>query len=214
MPAVIVLALDTALAACSAAISRDGVTLASRSERIGRGHDRVLMPMLGAVLADAGLDYADLDGIAATVGPGAFTGIRIGLAAARGLVLALGRPGAGVTTLESLAARAGPGPLVATLDSGRGDFFAQAFDGDGATLHQPTLLDATAVGELAEHAGAKVIGAAVGETIEPPDPAVVARLGTRDLANGCPRPLLPLYLRAADITLPAGGLRPQPRPDG
>ena len=96
------LALDTATAACSVALWRDGAVLARRFEAMLRGQSEALMPMVGAVLAEAGCGFKDLDAIAVTVGPGAFTGLRIGLAAARGMALAAELPLIGVTTLEAV----------------------------------------------------------------------------------------------------------------
>src|SRR3954469_5612836 len=98
-----ILALDTAGAACSVAVLRGVVVAASRSEPMARGHSEALMPMIRAAMRDAALEFDALDLIAATVGPGAFTGIRIGLAAARGLALAAGKPAVGVTSFEAVA---------------------------------------------------------------------------------------------------------------
>ncbi|MCH7931874.1 MAG: tRNA (adenosine(37)-N6)-threonylcarbamoyltransferase complex dimerization subunit type 1 TsaB, partial [Proteobacteria bacterium] len=92
-----VLALDTATAACSVALWSDGTVLAQRFATMARGHAEALMPMVEAVMAEAGLAFADLDLVATTVGPGTFTGLRVGLAAARGLALAGGLPIVGVT---------------------------------------------------------------------------------------------------------------------
>ena len=100
----IVLAIDTACSACSAALARDGVVVAARSEAMARGHAEALMPMVQAVMAEARIAWADLELVAVTNGPGSFTGLRTGLAAARGIALAQGIPVAGVTTLEAVAA--------------------------------------------------------------------------------------------------------------
>jgi tRNA threonylcarbamoyladenosine biosynthesis protein TsaB len=129
-----VLALDTAMASCSVAVRR-GDRSVERAAVVERRHAEMLMPMLLATLADAGVGFADLDLLAATVGPGAFTSLRVGLAAARGLTLATGLPCLGVTSLEALAAQAATasaatpegGPLLAVIDSRRGDVFAQVF---------------------------------------------------------------------------------------
>ncbi|MFO1145233.1 MAG: tRNA (adenosine(37)-N6)-threonylcarbamoyltransferase complex dimerization subunit type 1 TsaB [Rhodospirillales bacterium] len=106
---------------------------------MSRGHAEALLPLLLATLADAGRGFSDLDLLAVTVGPGAFTGLRIGLAAARGLALATGLPCLGVTTLEAVAAavpasEAGGRPLLVALDSKRGDVYAQVFiEGEAAS---------------------------------------------------------------------------------
>ncbi|MDX1711849.1 MAG: tRNA (adenosine(37)-N6)-threonylcarbamoyltransferase complex dimerization subunit type 1 TsaB, partial [Rhodovibrionaceae bacterium] len=86
------LALDAAGTACSAAIVVDGRLVAARFESMRRGHSERLVPMIGEVMAEAGLAYADLDAVGVTRGPGAFTGVRIGLATARAIGLAAGKP--------------------------------------------------------------------------------------------------------------------------
>ena len=138
-----ILALDTSSAACSAAVSVDGVIAGHRFEVKGRGHAERLMPMVAEAMAAAEMKFTALDLLATTIGPGTFTGLRVGLAAARGLALAGGLPLAGVTTFEAVAhqaaAIAGGGaavpdvpssdlPLVVALDARRGKIYAQAFD--------------------------------------------------------------------------------------
>jgi tRNA threonylcarbamoyladenosine biosynthesis protein TsaB len=113
-----ILAIDTALAACSVAVWQDGHTLATESRPMQRGQAEAVIPMVEAAMRAAGLAYADLDRIAVTVGPGSFTGIRVGLAAARGLGLAAGKPVIGVTTLETLAFVAAPPTLTLPLKGG------------------------------------------------------------------------------------------------
>src|SRR5258708_11215382 len=104
-----VLAIETALEACSAAVRdverEDGVT--SGSLPMVRGHAEALVPLIAAVMSEANVGFAELDRIAVTVGPGSFTGLRVGVAAARGIALATGKPAVGVTTLAALA-----GPLL------------------------------------------------------------------------------------------------------
>ena len=136
-----VLALDTCLNACQAAVIRDGAPLAVLSETMSRGHQERLAPMVRDVMAQAGLGFGDLDLIAVTVGPGSFTGLRVGLAFAKGLALALGRPCVGVGTLEALAAGAAEKtPCVAVIDAGRGRVFIQTF-GPGPARGQPGVMD-------------------------------------------------------------------------
>ena len=127
-----ILALDTATSACSVALWCDGAVRARRFAPMERGQAEALVPMLGAVLADAGCAFAELDLLAVTVGPGTFTGLRIGLAAARGLALAAALPCLGVTTLEAVADGVGPeeragAALLVVLDAKRRDVYAQLF---------------------------------------------------------------------------------------
>ena len=101
------LALDTAADVCAVGIHRADRTLAARCEDMTHGHAESLAPMIADCLREAGMaGLADLQGIAVTRGPGTFTGLRIGLAAARGLGLATGLPVVGVTSFEAVAARA------------------------------------------------------------------------------------------------------------
>jgi tRNA threonylcarbamoyladenosine biosynthesis protein TsaB len=133
------LAIDASAGACSAAVCDGAVVLAADIQEVERGHARLLAPMIDRVMADAGLAFDQLDALAATDGPGSFTGIRIALATIRGIGLAAGLPVLTVDTLAALAAGASdPGPadrlLVAAMDSHRGDAFVQAFDARGAAL--------------------------------------------------------------------------------
>lgn len=129
-----VLAIDTAATACSvAAVGRLG-QCAHESIAMDRGHAEALVPLIERVMGGAGIGFADLDLIAVTVGPGAFTGLRVGLATARGLALATGLPCIGVSTTLALAAAcraAGPfadnALIVSVMDSKRGDVYAEAF---------------------------------------------------------------------------------------
>src|ERR1700744_2624959 len=102
----IVLGLDTCLNACSVAVLDGERVVASAREGMARGHQERLAPMARDVMAKAGIGFPALDRIAATVGPGSFTGLRVGVAFAKGLALALDRPTAGVGTLEALAQQA------------------------------------------------------------------------------------------------------------
>ncbi len=127
-----ILGFDSATSACSAALWQDGHITARRFETMAKGHSEHLMGMIGEVMKDAGADYPDLDLIAVTTGPGGFTGIRIGLAAARGLAFAADLPCLGVTTLDAIAhgveetEREGGAVLVA-IESKRADIYAQVF---------------------------------------------------------------------------------------
>ncbi|MCB1488191.1 MAG: tRNA (adenosine(37)-N6)-threonylcarbamoyltransferase complex dimerization subunit type 1 TsaB [Bauldia sp.] len=212
------LAIDTALEACSVAVARDGEPSVIASEMIGRGHAERLFAMIGAAMAEAGLAYSDLDRIAVTIGPGSFTGLRVGIAAARGLALVVGCPVVGIGTLAVLAAeargKAGPVPVLATLDARRGEVYAQLFDGDGAPLGEaeadaPAAIAARlasqfAPGALIAGSGAALVAAELGEGADSrivpvaatPDMASLVRLALEAPPPGAsPRPL---YVRAPD----------------
>ena len=125
----LVLALDTCLGACSVALVRGERTLAALSEPMTRGHQERLAPMVRELMTGAAAPFSALDRIGVTVGPGSFTGLRVGLAFAKGLGLALGRPVVGVGVLHALAQAAAPaGSCAAVIDAGRGRFYLQLFE--------------------------------------------------------------------------------------
>jgi tRNA threonylcarbamoyladenosine biosynthesis protein TsaB len=216
----IILAMDSSTSACSAAVIQGGAVRARRLAVMARGQSEALMPMLRDVMAEAGLDFAALDLLAVTVGPGAFTGIRIGLAAARGLALGLGLPLAGLSTLQAVAAgalaeRQDDETLVVAVDSRRHEAWVQAF---GADLEPLGDIAAMAPGQLAAHAAARgwgrllLAGDAATRLAEGPgmrlaqaagwpDAVQVARLAADHWAKGTALPPEPLYLRDADVTL-------------
>lgn len=149
----IVLALDTALNACSACVSDDGGVLASVSEPMARGHQERLAPMAAEAMATACVAFNALDRVGAVVGPGSFTGLRVGLAFAKGLSLALDIPCIGIGTLQALTV-AEPGFVAAVIAGKPGQAFVQAFL-DGAALTPPEGL---ALGEAAERMAAAADG--------------------------------------------------------
>lgn len=207
----IVLGLDTCLNACSVAVLDGERVLAWRSDVMARGHQERLAPMVQAVMADAGLAFDRLERIGATVGPGSFTGLRVGVAFAKGLASALSCPAIGIGTLEALAAGAS-GLVAAAIDARRDQLYLQIFE-DGAPLMAPDVLSlGTAAARLAElslgrpltliGSGAPLLAdAAPGAAILTPegcDARVVARLAAARQAT----PIRPLYLRAPDARLP------------
>lgn len=142
------LAIDTSGPFCSAAIfdSETKAIVLERSDEIGRGHAEHLMPMLGEMLGETGLGWTDFSAIACTNGPGSFTGLRVGLAAARGLALALGCPCHAVTVFEALAHHYRvDSSLAVLLDARREQVWMQLFDEDGEAKTQP---DAVALDDL------------------------------------------------------------------
>ena len=225
------LAIDTATRACSAAVWVDGQVAARRFEEMARGQSEALMPMVTEVMAEAGVAFDGLDLLAATVGPGAFTGLRIGLAAARGMALALSIPCIGVTTLEAVAegvpaAERDGRAVLAVLDAKRADVYAQLFSSDLRPLSEP---DAVMPEDLAQLVGAAavVVGDAAGIALEAltdggadvvsssapgiADAARVAGIAARRWAPGLVADVPePLYLRPPDVTISAnsGRLRP------
>ncbi len=212
----IVLGLDTANGACSAAVTRDRVTLATISEAMTRGHQERLAPLVQEVMQQAELAFSALDRIGTTVGPGSFTGLRVGLAFAKGLGLALGKPCIGVGSLEALAAsEPGPGLTVAAIDAKRGQVYLQVFDG-AASLMAPDSLSvevaAARIAELWRGGPVRLVGpgwpllADVATEIQviaraAPDPAAICALAAVKPSRALARPL---YLRAPDAKLPGG----------
>jgi tRNA threonylcarbamoyladenosine biosynthesis protein TsaB len=221
------LAFDCSGGACSAALLAGGRTVAQRSEPMAHGHGERLIPMLRAVMAEAGRDFAGLDAVAVTVGPGRFTGLRIGIAAARGLALATGKPALGVASFAAVAAQAqrdrpAATTLLAVIDSGRDEIFAQLFDPRGRPQGDPRIATPAALAAdlpagplLLAGDGAELVRRALADR---PDAAhrvtvssgpiraeIVAALGAAELATrGRDRrpPPRPIYLRAPDAKLP------------
>lgn len=164
----ILLALDTCLGACSAAILDREHMVASASEPMTRGHQERLAPIARDLMAGAGTAFARLDRIGVTIGPGSFTGLRVGLAFAKGLALALDRPCVGVGTLEALAASVeAPGRNVAAIDAGRGHVYLQIFEA-GHALTAPDVLPI-------EIAAARLIEFGEGLTLVGPNATALAR---------------------------------------
>jgi tRNA threonylcarbamoyladenosine biosynthesis protein TsaB len=220
-----ILAVDTALGACSVAVLSGERILSHRYEVMERGHAEALAPMVQRAMQDAGLSFGDLERLAVTTGPGTFTGQRVGLAFMRGLRLALKMPLIGVTTLETMARMAmeeTSAPLAAALhDAKRGEVYVGLY-ARGSTLLDPALLPLDSAVQnlrdaLSGRSGLLALagtaaratheqyftrdGAAVAISICAPDALWVARLGLEAVANTeAPRPL---YLRPPDARLPA-----------
>lgn len=231
-----ILAFDTAAGACSAALWNGTAVAARRFQAMQRGHAEALLPMIDAVLAESGVRYNELGAVAVTVGPGSFTGMRVGLAAARGISLARGLPLVGVTTLEAVAfamTQADDVPveaqLLAAIDTRRADVYVQLFDWNADPLTEPTarmpediaemltadtvLVGGDAAGRVLPALG-KVRGARLIAGAELPDASNVARLAARRIArDGVPEPSRrpgPYYIHAPQARVPDRGGRLRP----
>src|SRR5580658_6402061 len=141
----LILATDTALDACAACVLDTDAEqmIAQESLAMKRGHAEALMPLIARVIKASGIGFAALDRIAVTTGPGSFTGLRVGLSAARGIALAANRPVVGVTTLTAYAApvvgQNGEQPVIAAIDARHDQVYFQVVSGDGGSLIRPRV---------------------------------------------------------------------------
>ena len=219
-----VLAFDTCLGAVSAAVSRSGGSLLREAYELrAAGHAERLLPMVAEVMQAAGVAFAELDRIAVTLGPGGFTGVRVGIAAARGLALATGKPVVAATSLavmahraEELLAEAGEPPkarrLMVAVDARRGALYVQSFAAGAVGTTEAQLLAPEEAARSLGPEGAIVVGSgaaivaaaahALGVAVETRLPELQPR--ARNLAAMAARlppvsPVRPLYLRAPDV---------------
>ncbi len=208
--------------ACSAAALDNDQVLASRCELQVKGHAETVMDMVAEVLAEAGLAVADFDRLGVTIGPGTFTGQRVGLAAARAMVLGTSVCLIGITTLEAVAAAVEPphtdNVIVSVFDARRGEVYYQAFDSGMKALSDPAadrperavqsilalghkfVLVGTGCALVADQLSARGDVQLAGAAPQP-NAVQVARLAARAQA-GDSAPPSPLYLRAPDAKLP------------
>jgi tRNA threonylcarbamoyladenosine biosynthesis protein TsaB len=201
------LVIDTCLAACQVALFDGARMIFGLSEPMERGHQERLAPMAAEVMGEAKVSFPDLGKIAVTTGPGSFTGLRVGLAFAKGLRLATGSPLAGIGTLGALAASAGfEGLSAGAIDARRGMVYLQAFV-NGRALSEPEALPAAdAASRLAaiapglwRVAGPGAVLLAGTDNIEAVDLAAPALRALGGLAAAEPSANVePLYLRAPD----------------
>lgn len=203
MPPETVLAFDTSAAHCAAALLLSDGTCLIRDEEMAKGQAERLVPMLEELLAEAGLSWADLTAIGVGTGPGNFTGVRISVATARGLSLALGIPAIGVHVFDALAHGA-PQPLAVALDARRDEVYLQIRDG---TDNPPVLL--TADEARPRIGGLPVIGSAAPmlgaeQPLSPAMPLVKAIAWIARSRSATPHPPPhPFYLRGADAAPPS-----------
>lgn len=227
----ILLAIDCAANLCAACVydAAAGRELGRAVRDLGKGHAEHLMDVLAEALQRSGKAYADLGRITVAVGPGSFTGVRVGVSTARGLALALSIPAVGVTTLEAIAAEASAGAaladvnVLAAIDAGRDGIYVGVYDPFGAVRYPPAIMTLEAAAALASRDRLLLAGSAAARiaALMPGDQGdaaaggatadilTYARLGAaRAPDGGKPRPL---YLRAPDAK-PQLGFTLQRRP--
>jgi tRNA threonylcarbamoyl adenosine modification protein YeaZ len=225
---VLALTVDTATAAVTVGVvdirvetAASNPTVAVLAERVtvdSRRHGETLAPAVAEALAAAGAVPADLAAVIAGVGPGPFTGLRVGLVTAAALADALSIPSYAVCTLDGVAAAAGPGPLLVATDARRREVYWAAYDAAGQRVHGPDVIKPAAL-RSALDAGEVTAPRAVGSgaalyadqlglpAAEPLYPTVagLAALAARRVVDRAPsEPLTPLYLRRPDAVEPTG----------
>ncbi|MEV6634222.1 tRNA (adenosine(37)-N6)-threonylcarbamoyltransferase complex dimerization subunit type 1 TsaB [Actinoplanes sp. NPDC051470] len=210
-----VLALDTATPASTAAVAEvTGAGLHGLAERRTvdpRAHGELLAPQIHATLAEAGVRPGDLGAIVAGLGPGPFTGLRVGLATAASMGQALGIPTYGVCSLDGLGRAAGPGRVLVATDARRKEiYFATYLDGHRVTepaVAKPASFTGRADRAVGEGAVkySDIIGLPIDEhVLYPPGAALIALAADRVLGKAAGELLTPLYLRRPDAVEPAG----------
>jgi tRNA threonylcarbamoyladenosine biosynthesis protein TsaB len=227
---VIILAFDACFGGCSVAVSRDGVCLASDAVAPAPGKADLLVQLIASTLQQAQLTVSDIDRIAVTLGPGGFTGVRVGVAAARALALAAGTPVVATTSLHVMAAEASAivagqlagRALIVAVDAHRGELYVQSFDDQGAPVtathavavgdaawlpaDRPLLVVGSGAAFLVDAAQARGLDARVGLPTLLPSAQYLSQLATQ-LA---PMPVVsPLYLRPPDAKPSTGALPPR-----
>jgi tRNA threonylcarbamoyladenosine biosynthesis protein TsaB len=228
----LILAIDTALDACAAAVldTSAGGVIARESQAMKRGHAEALMPLIARVMKASGVAFAALDRVAATTGPGSFTGLRVGLSAARGIALAAGKPVVGVTTLTVFAApivsESSEHPVIAAIDARHDHVYFQVLGGDGSSLVKPKVAPIAEALDAARFGAPHLVGNAAKIMAErwpadapppfkidqqaAPDIAWVAWLGAA--VNPESSPARPYYLRAPDAKPAKSPLSDTPQP--
>jgi tRNA threonylcarbamoyladenosine biosynthesis protein TsaB len=214
----LILAIDTALDACAAAVLDTGTSrlIARESQPMKRGHAEALMPLIARVMKEAGLPFAALDRVAVTAGPGSFTGLRVGLSAARGFALATGKAVVGLTTLSAYAAtvvsESGEHPVITAIDARHDHVYFQAVNGDGSGLITPQVAPIAEVLAAWRFGPPRLVGNAAQILADrwpadAPPPVKVDAQGAPDIAwvawlgaavNPNAAPARPFYLRAPD----------------
>jgi tRNA threonylcarbamoyladenosine biosynthesis protein TsaB len=219
------LAIDTAAGPCAACVFdvASGEVAGREVRDIGKGHAEHLMDVIDTAMRRAGTGFAGLGAVAVSVGPGSFTGVRVGVSAARGFAMALKVPAIGVTTLEAIAAEArasfGPRHVLGALDAGRGEIHAALYDGSGTLCYGPAVVTIEEALSLAEACAAVVAGSAVPilagarPGLEVGPAGATADIGTYAMIaaakGGSSERPRPVYLREADARPQAGFVLPR-----
>jgi len=198
-----ILAFDTSVAHCAAALLSNDEILAERCEDMAKGQAERLFPLLNDLLADCDTDWRDLTAIAVGIGPGNFTGIRISVSAARGLALSLAVPAIGVSTFQALALDLAR-PVLASLDARRGQTYLQAIGLPGGTRtgvmtdEVPPQFHAVGLTCVGDNSAllARQTGGAVARPLWSL-PVAIARAAAARHGQPARRPA-PLYVRAPD----------------
>jgi tRNA threonylcarbamoyladenosine biosynthesis protein TsaB len=160
----LILAIDTALDVCAAAVldADAGEIIAQESLPMKRGHAEALMPLIARVMKASGVAFASLDRIAVTRGPGSFTGLRVGLSAARGIALAADKPVVGLTTLTAYAApfvgENSEHPIISAIDARHDHVYFQVVSGDGGSLVRPKVAPISEALEASRFGAAHLVG--------------------------------------------------------
>ncbi|MGB1118206.1 MAG: tRNA (adenosine(37)-N6)-threonylcarbamoyltransferase complex dimerization subunit type 1 TsaB [Parvibaculales bacterium] len=215
-----VLACDTTQGACSAALWHKGAPVAERLVKMQRGHAEALLPVLGEIKREAPDIWAQINVLAVTVGPGTFTGVRVGLSAMRGLSLAMGVPVAGFGTLHMMAlASTSPHRRLVAVDARRDTFYTQICAPDGTACEPPTarsLAACLALGAEDDDPKFAVIGTGAAAICTPENSrfsadsaphwpqarVLAAHAAGLSMDALTALPATPLYLRPPDATLP------------
>jgi len=226
----LILAIDTALDACAAAVldTGTGKLVAQESQAMKRGHAEALMPLIARVMKRAAVPFAALDRVAVTTGPGSFTGLRVGLAAARGIALAAKKPAVGLTTLSAYAAplvsENREHPVISAIDARHDQIYFQVVSGNGSSLVRPKLAPISEALDASRFGAPHIVGNAARilaerwpkDAVPPigidaqaaPDITWVAWLGAAVSPSSAPAK--PYYLRAPDAKPSQDAIGSQP----
>lgn len=226
----LILAMDTSADVCAVAMVRDGKYLDVQKRDMTRGHAEALVPMVQSVAESSGVSLSDIDLVGVARGPGSFTGLRTGIAAARGFALAADVPAIGISSLHAVARGAArfaipDSNIVCVLDTRREDYFVQVFDAHGVPTGEPAVQGADDIAEFLRDENTVLAGNAVPRLLSAlpdkfgamrrtdgdgcPDPADIAALAKTllDKEGLASDTLSPLYLRAPEAKLPPRGGR-------